>query len=211
MNKNVSIAAAVALVVGFGIGRYTAPIAPPGMETAGMPTGHPAAAEGGREGMPSGHPPMGGGAQAPVAHVDCAAEREGLEKRLVANAADAEAAIHLGACDVDAGETARGLERLRTGVGGTTDAHLLLEAGQALRRAGDAAGAIASFEKGLAGAPNDADLLYHAGLTAFHDLGDETRAVEHWTAYLRVAPDAPNAEMIGRAVENLRGGGSAAH
>jgi tetratricopeptide (TPR) repeat protein len=199
-NKAAAIAAAVAFLVGVGVGQVIAR-----MDTAsGTPAvaAEPAACHG----EMSGH---GAPAEGDACEMDCAKDRPALEARLQANPEDVEALIELGACDLSMGDTVSGLDRLSRGAVMATDPALLIKAGIAFARVAESEKAVASFEKALIEDPKNADALYQAGLVSFHNLGDNERAVSYWQRYLEARPDAENAELIRRAVAELSKPGSA--
>lgn len=188
----VAIAAAVLFVgAGIAIGRYLAagagaPAAVRSPSAAGRAVAVPA--------RNAGLPP-----------IDCAAERPGLEARLRADPGDAEALILLGFCDVERGDSLAGADRMKEGMLRSENPRDLLRAGLGFQRIAEPALALSAYEKALVGSPDDPEILYRAGVVAFHNLGDRERAIRHWEAYLRAAPDAANAEIIRRAIENIRG------
>ncbi len=200
-NRPLALATSIALAAGIILGRWVVPATSESSASA-LPSGHPAiAAEaGGREGqeaMPGVAP--GDGCQME----NCDVDRPKLEARLAANPNDLEALTALGSCDLDMGSREQGVDRLKQAATLATGRDDLLKVGVALQRAGEADLAIASFEKGLVAAPKDPELLYRAGLVAFHNQGKNEAAIGYWRRYLDAAPNAPNAEIIRRAIETM--------
>lgn len=140
--------------------------------------------------------------------MECAKERPELEARLQKNPQDVEALLALGACDLDIGDSRQGLSRLSQAAVLTNDPKQLIQAGISFTKVAETEKAFASFEKALLGDPRDSEALYRAGLLAFHNMGDNQKAAQYWKRYLEVAPDAPNAELIRRAVEHIASGQS---
>lgn len=212
-NRNLAIATAVALAVGIILGRW---VVPAGLDASvgALPPGHPPAAE-------AAHDEHAGHDHGPAAAAgdgcameNCGTNRPLFESRLAANPDDLEALVALGSCDLDMGAREQGLARLKRAATLATRKDDLLKVGQAFQRAGEANLAIAAFEKGLVEAPKDAELLYRAGLVAFHNLGKNDAAIGYWRRYLEAAPNAPNADLIRRAIETMgtqQGSAPAAH
>lgn len=78
-------------------------------------------------------------------------------------------------------------------------------AGAHLTRAGDARDAVDYAERALALDPTLA-LPWRVLGDARAALGDPRRAGEAWARYLFLAPDAPDAARVTRAIEGVRGG-----
>ncbi len=191
--KYIAVGVVVGFVLGVGAGQLIPKTEAGAAPVVASPASQPAPQDE-AHGMP---------AEGDACGMDCAKERPELEARLAKNPKDIEALIALGACDLDMGNPQQGVERLSQAVMLSTDAKQLVEAGIALAKSAESEKAFAAFEKALVEKPKDSEALYRAGLLAFHNLGDKKRAVSYWTRYLAVAPDAPNAEIIKRAVEQL--------
>lgn len=205
MNKNTALAVAVAFLAGAAVGHYVIPESPAAAESkAAMPPGHDAMMAGHGD-MSGGHAAMGGEA----AHgdgcdmKDCGPEMAALEARIQQNPKDIEALMGLASCGVSMGDTVMAGTRLSKAVILAEDAPTLVQAGILYERMGEAGPALIAFNKALISEPKNAEALYRAGLVSFHNLGEQKKAVEYWKRYLAVQPDAPNAEMIKRAIEHL--------
>lgn len=196
-SKSLAITAAVAFVVGVGVGQLipksqpaTQAVAP----SAEMNQGH---------GEADGGMPIGAANPA----LEYAKERPALEARLQANSEDAEALVKLGICDLMVGDTVTGLDRLSHGAVITNDPRILVLAGIGFAQVAESEKAVAAFEKALIDDPKNADALYRAGLVCFHNLGDTKKAAAYWKRYLEAAPQAENADLIRRAVTELEKNG----
>jgi len=60
--------------------------------------------------------------------------------------------------------------------------------------------AITEFERVLSFNPNDTESHYNLGVIYGEYLGDRKKALEHFQAYLRLAPNDPDAERVRRYV-----------
>lgn len=190
-NKRVAIFIAASFIIGVAAGQLVSRSHAPAVEAqaAVAPSAH---------GDMQNAPPQDG-----ACTMDCAKDRPELEARLQKDPNDIEALIALGACDLDMGQPQQGIDRLGRAVVLSKDARQLVQAGVSLARAAETEKAFAAFEKALIADPKDSEALYRAGLLAFHNMGDKGRAVKYWRKYLEVAPQAANAEIIKRAIDQL--------
>lgn len=139
--------------------------------------------------------------------LDSATESAAIASRLEASPEDVDALIELAALELDSvdpdADTTPVL-RLERAVSLTADPRRLRNAGLYLARAGRSASALAAFEKALGAHPEDTDLLYRAGLIAWHSLGDVERGGRHWKRYLELAPGSPQADGVRAALERAK-------
>ena len=88
---------------------------------------------------------------------------------------------------------------------GFDDVAGLTAVAQALERRGDWGGAAQFWDRVITVAPRDARA--HRGMgSAFAKLGRDEEAVREYEQYLFLAPDAPDAVRVRRAVDSFRGG-----
>ncbi len=139
--------------------------------------------------------------------LDASTESAALAAKLNASPDDVDALIELAAIELDAleldADTAP-VQRLEKAVSLSADPRRLQNAGVYLARAGRSEAALKAFEKALEVAPADTDLLYRAGLLAWHSLGDHERGERHWRRFLELAPGAPQADGVRAALERMK-------
>jgi tetratricopeptide (TPR) repeat protein len=87
------------------------------------------------------------------------------------------------------------------------DAIAAFERGVSMARMGRTAAAGAAFDSALRTEPDWAPAVYNSGVISAQR-GDRTRAVEQLRRYLTLAPDAPDAVIVSRAIGRWEGEGS---
>lgn len=64
--------------------------------------------------------------------------------------------------------------------------------------------AFAELQKNLAADPKDANTLYNLGFLYLYDKQDKAKAVETWTTWLRLSPEAPAAAEVKQRVAQIQ-------
>lgn len=194
--RNTALVATVAFLLGAGVGHWVIPGEEPNAQSGEDFHAAMQAASG-----PTSQPSDDG---SNCTMEDCAADRSALEARLAVNPDDAIALLGLGSCDMDMGNMATGMGRVKRAAELSRQPAELVKAARLLARGGDAMAGLAALDKSLAIDPKNIDALYQGGLIAFHDGGDNALAISYWERYLEAAPDAANADLIKRSVEQLK-------
>lgn len=196
--KNMVLAGAmlvVGIAVGYGIGSKHA--ASPAVPV----TAHDGAApvEGASNGMPSGMQ-----AEDPNrVPVDIAA----MDERLKKNPNDVDAFLSILEEHAAQGHAEAVVPKLADAEQmAANDVPSLIRLAVLAKKVGQGAAAMSAAERAIRKDGRSAEAYHIAGTVAWHDLGDNERAIRYWNKYLELDPQAPNGEMIRKTIEQLKSG-----
>lgn len=201
MNQKSIILAVSMLVLGLGIGYVIGTKSGPGapgplaaIEPAHNPAEDPNA-------PPHEHSTMG---EAPTrVPVDVAA----MEARLKSNPNDVDALLSIIEENTAQGKGEAEAPRLASALALAKDnVPALIRLADAARKAGQSELGMTAAEAAIKKDPRAAEAYRVAGTIAWHDQQNNEKAIRYWTQFLQLEPNAPNAEIIRKTIEVLKGG-----